>query len=176
MSQYPDLAAADPFAAETLRAMIDNIYVKANSTDRTTTAVVANDPDLAGIPLGVGTWHIRFKLMWAVATATPDFKTQWAFTGTWNTPARMCVGPAISNAAIPTAITVWKTAAVGVATDSTYGGGGGSVSQYYITEEEAFDITVTVAGDLALAWAQNTSSADITRLRASSVCVTKQIA
>ena len=175
MSQYPDLEASEPFAVETLRSMIDNVYTKAATTDRTLTAVVADDGDLAGIPLGVGIWMIRFKIMWSVASTTPDFKTQWSFTGTWTTPSRMVTGPAITNVAVPTAVTPHKLSVVSAGTDSTYGGGGGSVSQYYITEEDAYDVSVTAAGNLALAWSQNTSSADITRIRGGSVCVTKQV-
>lgn len=137
---------------------------------------LANDSELAGIALGVGTWEIRMLIFVSTNTsATPDFKTQWSFTGTWSTPLRAVKGPGITNVGGSDALTPMKRRATAVNSDSPYGLA--SSTAYAEVEESVSSVTVSVAGTLALQWAQNTTdAANATTVQAGSYVEVRQLA
>jgi hypothetical protein len=175
MSKYPDWFTGQDVTATLLDLMVPTVVVKGGNTDRSATTTLADDPDLSGIALGVGTHWIRLVIMATCNTsATPDFKTQWAFTGTWSAPVRACKGPGATNTAARTDVTVtnWN----GAATTTTVAYGFPASTGYNIIEEECFNATVTVAGNLSLQWAQNTSDPSTTSVKAGSAFVIRQVA
>lgn len=175
MSKYPDWFVGQDVDATTLDLMIPDITKKGSTTDRSSTSTLSNDPDLSGISLGVGSFWVRLLILATCNTsATPDFKTQWAFTGTWNTPVRACIGPGATNTAARTDVTVSNYNGVPVNLSAVYGFP--ASTGYNIITEECFDVVVTVAGSLSLQWAQNTSDASTTSVKSGSAFVVRQIA
>lgn len=172
MAVYPNIEVGDLVTADLLTSMLPKTYTKTSDTSRSSVVVVANDDQLVSIPLGVGTWKIRFTGRWVTSAGSINFKTQWTFTGTWTAPNRMTIGPGLTNTAAATAVTPSRFADAAAGSDAGYGGGAGP----YSVTEEAFDAVVTVAGNLALAWSQVTTSATAVTLKAGSSFEVKQIA
>lgn len=175
MAKYPLWTVGKDVSAQNLADGIPDIYVKSGPESATSDTTLSNDSELSGIPLGVGTWYICLSLFVSTpASATPDIKTQWAFTGTWNTPLRMCQGPGSTNTAGPETITVSKSGALAVNANSVYGLA--ATSAYALAVEKTYAAVVTVAGNLSLQWAQNTSDANATIVQAGSTFEVRQIA
>lgn len=140
-----------------MQGRFPSVYTKPSSTARNTTTTLANDPDLAGIPLTEGIWIARLILFYTVANTTPKLKTRWAFTGTWDTFIRLCHGPGSTNTAAPDAATPSTFRGYSADTqDAVYNSS--TSSAYSAVVEEASYIRVTAEGDLSLQWAQQTSN------------------
>lgn len=145
------------------------VYTKASTTDRNsggTGTTYTIDPELQGIPLEIGTYDVLLIAFFTLATTnTQKIKTQWRFTGTWNTPIRHCIGPGSANVAGPSAITdVTMQGYVADSGDATYDLIAGGTFGCF--QEQAFNVTVTVAGTMGLYWAQSAASANNTSLKA----------
>ena len=175
MSTYPSIAAGQRITSSLLNSMIPNKVVKSVATDRSSTTTVANDPELAGVTLAVGTWEVEMLIFaTTVTTNTQKLKTQWSFSGTWNTPIRACVGPGSTNTAARSDITPSQFDGMPSNSDCTYGFA--ASTGYNVVKEWCDLVVVTVAGDLALAWAQAASSANATSVKAGSSIRVRQIA
>jgi hypothetical protein len=176
MTVYPDIEVGDLVTADLLDSMLVKTYTKASTTARNTTTTYADDPELLNISLGVGTWDIELTLFFLLATtSTQKLKTNWAFTGTWNNPIRLVVGPGTA-----------QTGVIGTVTDMNLGGytctgqdaiydrdtGAGFIG----VREVVRNAVVTVAGNLSLQWAQSASSANNTSVCAGTSFVTRQCA
>lgn len=175
MAQYPDIDASDELSVELLRSMLPQIYVKGTLSTKGSNTY-SSDSELSGIALPVGTFLVKLHLYATCgASATPDIKTTWTFTGTWNNPLRGCFGPGAANTAAPSAATPIKMTAQSANSDSIYGMAA-SAAYTYVTET-SYNVTVTVAGNLALAWAQNTTDAvNVTTVQAGSAFHITQLA
>lgn len=155
-------------------ALLPVTYSKAASTDRFSTTTLADDPELAGIALDVGTYTIELIGFFTLATITTQgLKTQWGFTGTWNTPIRACIGPGGSNVDARTDVT--KVQLSGFTTAQTLAYEVAAGSGYAQIREIAPLVSVTVAGNLSLQWAQFNSSANITSLKAGTSFIVRKI-
>lgn len=175
MAKFPDWFIGQDVDATTLDLMVPNIVVKPNQTVRNNTTTLTDDPDLAAIPLAVGTHWVRLTFIWCTNTsATPDIKTRWAFSGTWNNPFRACVGPASTNTANPDVVTPVKFTVSATNSDSVYGSA--ATTAFSVATEEAFNVVVTVAGNLSLQWAENALSATDVTVQPGSAFQTRQIA
>lgn len=174
MAKYPDWAVGMDVSAVNLALGIPDYTVKTVVETRNSNSFSA-DAELSGITLDVGTYHVRLAALCNNAgSATPDIKTTWTFSGTWNNPNRLCIGPASTNTGSWDATTPLKIGGVAAGTASIYGLPASAAWHAFF--EEAFDVTVTVAGDLALSWAQNTTdAANVTNLRPGSAFVIKQL-
>lgn len=173
MAQYPDWEVGDIVTADLLDAMVPKLYSKGSGTSRTSTTTVADDPDLAGIPLSVGVWEIELFLFATNATAANNIKTQWGFTGTYGTPVRFCLGPGRSNTVATDISATSSYRAYGTTSDSTYGlGNSGQFSSIY---ERVHFANVTVAGTLSLKWAQDVSSANATTVQPGTIFRVRQV-
>lgn len=174
MARYPDWAGSDEFVVEDLQAMIHDVYVKANTTDRTNNTL-ADDPDLAGITLDVGTYWVILLAFWTANTSTtPKLRTRWTFTGTWNNPTRACIGPGSANTAVRTDVTAVNFHGQSAGNDQVYNVS--ASTGFTCLREESLGVVVTAAGDLALNWAQQTTNAGIISVKANSAFMIKQIA
>lgn len=138
-------------------------YSKGGVTSRTSTTTLTDDPELTGIPLAVGTYDIELVGFWTQAATTPSLKTQWAFTGTWNTPTRACQGLGIGSTTAPDLGTIAHSRGNTTAQNAIYGTYASTA--YTIFRERAVSVIVTVAGSLSLQWAQNTSIASAVNLQ-----------
>lgn len=158
------VAGGDIIYADDVNSLRTRAYVKANLTARSSTTTFANDPDLVTIPLEVGTFEIELVLFFTLTTTnTQKIKTRWSFTGSWNNSVRACVGPGVANTAAPSAVTDVHLAAYRPDDqDAVYDIAAGGT--YGIVRETA-TIDVTVAGTLALSWAQSVSVANATTVQ-----------
>lgn len=174
MPQFPDIDAGDELSVELLRAMLPNIYTKAVTTPRVN-ATMSNDPELSGIPLSVGTHWVKFLLgVFNAGSPTPDVQTIWTFTGTWNNPVRHNFGPGAGSTGGRAAQA--PSTAGGWSANATVAYGLNASTGYSSVIEESYLVVVTVAGDLALSWAQNTlDAANATNLALGSTCITRKI-
>jgi hypothetical protein len=144
-----------------IEARMPRFTLKTGSTSRNTTTTLANDPDLAGIALEVGTYDIECLIFFTTAATTPKLKTQWGFTGTWNSSTRLCHGPGNTN--VGTADVVTPSTFRGYTTDAQEAVYGAAASGAYAAVLETVrGLVVTVAGNLSLKWAQSVSSASAT--------------
>lgn len=175
MPKFPDWTVGKDVSATNLALMVPNIVVKTSTTTRSATTVLADDPELSGLALGVGTWWVKYHLFISCSTsATPDLKTAWAFTGTAGAVARMIKGPGTTNTGISDALTPIRMGGVGSNTACVYGLAASTAFTY--VEEESFAFVVTVAGNLSLQWAQNTSDPSNTNVHAQSAVQYRQLA
>lgn len=175
MSKYPVFLAGRKLTAAMLTAGQWDTTRKENITTKVN-ATLANDTELAGISLGVGTWEIVVMIFCSNPTsATPDLKTQWSFTGTWNTPLRHCEGPSSTNVSGSDVLTPMKFRAAATNADSAYGLNASTA--YTTVEERCAAVVVTVAGTWALSWAQNSlDAANGTAVNPGSYVKVRQIA
>jgi len=148
-------------------------YVKPSNETRTSTTTYADDADLAGIPLGVGSFEIVADIAMIGGAAGIAIKTQWGFSGTWNTPLRQCVGPTSGNTTAGNGAVSTQRTAYASNADAVYGL---STSGFYtLARESSWQVTVTVAGLFALRWAPNVSSGTSGGLRQGSAVRVRQI-
>lgn len=140
---------------------------KASATTRTASTTLTADPDLV-LALTTGTHRITGSLVWKNESANPGNKAQLTFSGTataaggiarYSTDAGTVTGETFPNA-----------------TDSTI-----LVPVFTATAQDNalavdFIIVVTVAGNLGVNWAQNTSHADDTTLSIGSHLLAVKIA
>lgn len=167
-----DMVAAD---INDLLLYLPRWYVKAGSTSRNTTTTPADDPDLAGIALEVGTFEIQMNLYFTMSTTnTQKLRTLWGFTGTWGTTIRTCHGP--GSAATTGPDDCASVNVRGYTTDTQSADYGGSTSgAYSAVTEIAMDVDVSVAGNLSLKWSQAASSGNNTNLNSpSAIRVTRK--
>jgi len=147
-------------------------FVKAADQSRNTSITLADDAELAGIPLSVGTWEIELVLFYTVASTTPLLKTAWAFSGTWGTSAlRAVVGP--NGIVAPSVATPANMQAAPLTTAAVYNSS--TAGSYSSVREIARNVVVTVAGNLSLQWAQSVSNASNVTVRAATSFGTRKI-
>lgn len=153
---------------DALEAKAARVYTKANSTSRNTNAVVSNDPDLASIALEAGTYIIELVMLFTVASTTPKIKTQWAFSGSWSTPLRACMGPGnvTTPGGGPEAVQETTLRAYNSNSDATYNAT--TSGAYSVAREVAANVVVSGSGNLSLQWAQSTSNGSNVSVQAGS--------
>lgn len=179
MAKFPSWTAGKRVDATTLDQGIPNIVTKVSATTITSNTTLANDAELAGISLAVGTWEIEVML-WVTgsgASTTSGLKTAWAFTtGTLTgTPNRTICGPAAASTAAPTAIASLQQA-VTTYNGSTLPYGLGSTTVPVKILEECPNFVVATVGTWSIQVAQNTSSATSTVIQPGSRVKCRQIA
>lgn len=144
--------------SDTLEAYIPKSYIKTTATSRTSNTTYTIDPDLQNIPLDVGSYEIELVGFVTFGTTTPSLKTQWRFTGTWagtNGPDRNIIGPN-STAAANAATASDFRGAQAAGQDAVYNSA--DTVTFTSFREISHNVQVSVAGNLALYWAQNVSA------------------
>ncbi len=150
-------------------------YGKAAATARTSTTILADDPELSSIPLSVGTWEIELRGFFTLTTTnTQAIKTRWAFTGTAADAIRNLSGLGSANqleADVATTVNFrgrpWQSQ------DAVYRKLEGSA--YGSFREIVSEFVVSVAGNLSLQWAQNASSANATTMMPASAFMVRKV-
>jgi len=175
MAVYPDIEVGDLVTADLLDSMLPKTYVKQSSTSRNTTTTLADDTELANIPLDVGTYWIEFYgFMTQATTTTQKLKGRWGFTGTWNNPDRNVIGPGQTQTAAPSVATEVNVAGAQAAGQDVVVSV--SVTSVWASwRETAINVVVTAAGNLSYQWAQNSSSGNNTTLQAESGFLVRRI-
>lgn len=178
MPQFPVLLAGQRFTAAIAQSMVPTYINKATSLPAvvSSTALV-NDAEFVGIPLGVGVWDIAFYL-YSTSDATASsalgrIQTAWTFSGT-ATGFRNCLGPGQGNTlADPTNYPAVRMSIHGFGTTVAYGPR--LTGTFSRIEERSGNFTVTAAGNLALQYAQVTSSTTATSIQAGSYMTYRQV-
>ncbi|MET0916726.1 MAG: hypothetical protein ABWY81_11070 [Jiangellaceae bacterium] len=163
MAVFPDIEIGDPVSATLLDSMLPKTYTKQAAESRNTTAVLAADGELINIPLLVGTYEIELIILWSQVTAAPGLRTQWGFTGTYGAPVRHIIGPGATDAAPASDAATVNLGGVSVSAPVVYRSG--STGAFCCVQEKSRAIGVTVAGNLSLTWAQQTSNPNNTTVQ-----------
>jgi hypothetical protein len=148
-------------------------FIKGTTTSRQNNTY-ADDPDLQGIVLTEGTWSIRLGILSTVASTTPKLRTKWIFTGTWNTPNRLCIGPGSNQTADSANLTETSVKVYNTGQDATYNF---STSGLWTgITEWADSVVVTAEGSLSLQWAQVTTTASNVDVKAGTAFTIQKLA
>lgn len=174
MTQYPDFLAGQRLTATLLGATVPDVTVKSAAQVRTSTTTYANDSELSGITLGVGTWEVVVKLFMTGGAGAIAIKTKWDFSGSWGNPLRMIVGTTAGNTTAPGSNPAMSYAPQLWNADSIYGLS--TSGAYQKITEESRAAVVTTAGNFAVNWAPNVSSATSGGIQAASSVSVRQIA
>lgn len=166
MAVYPDIEVGDLVTADLLTSMLPKTYVKAASLGRQSTITPVADNELQNIPLDPGTYEIDFAGNWSQATSVAQgITTQWAFTGTANTPQKIIIGQGVGDTTAATVATTVNIRAAITTGAVVYNQSGTGLSSI---REIVRNFTVTVAGNLSFNWSQASSQASDTNLAAGS--------
>ncbi|MBQ0827719.1 hypothetical protein [Streptomyces tagetis] len=152
--------------------MLPDITWKSSDTDRTT-ATLADDPELTTQLAGNGIFHARFYLLFG-ATNTGRFRTVWKVPS-GASGLRSALGPdqgtvlssGSSGGPGRWGAHVFSTACIYGVRDGT--------GLLAVAIEESI-LTTSVAGTLAIQWAQQTTNATATRLGAGSYLEVRRLA
>lgn len=172
MAKFPSLFAGSKLTASVMQSMIDDYTVKASTSTRTSTATVTPDAELQGIALPLGTHYVEFSgvMTGAAGAFTGGFQCVWNFTGTAS-GFRTTLGMSAGSATSSTNTTMRISSANLNSTGQTYGTFTGNLHL-----RETAIVTVSVAGNLSIDWAQGASNATSTQLLPGSYVKWKQIA
>lgn len=159
-SQFVPWAAGSKITAAGLLEMEPLFAYKTGATTITSSTAVVADPDLQ-VNLGIGVYAFEMFVSYTgAATGTGDLKMDFNYTGSFTTSAWTPFGATISSVS---AMNVFSPA-VGGGTQSV-GSDGTSVG---MAAKPVGLIATSTAGTLQWRWAQNTSSATATTVRAGS--------
>lgn len=159
------------------------ILSKAGNTDRNTTSVLANDPDLSGAALSANKFYeIDSMFLWQ-SGATPDFKFAYVFTGSisWCQGFLEYTTNQVSNGSWTAGATVGQTnrrsmykACFTTPLVVTLGGSavGTEAGPVWLT---AFIKVGDTGGNFSLQWAQATSNGANTRVSSLSYLYYKEL-
>lgn len=155
-----EVFGGDIVYAADLNAVIASLgwsVYKDTLTARNTTTTLTADDGLAGITLPLGVYDIDLHLFYTVASTTPKLKTRWGFTGTIDNRTRLVHGTGSANVGAPDAVTDATFRGYTMSTqDAIYNSS--TSAAYTGVIESVTGARVTVAGDLSLDWAQQTSN------------------
>lgn len=170
------LTAADLNAA--IAKGIPKIVVKTADESVTSSTTLQDDNELL-ISLASGSSYLIEAHLLVSGAAAGDVKTAWARTGTLNQiGGRMVRGPGINTtdvtagAAAATTVGINRSSGGNALTTALASGVDGTAISYI---SEVFTLTSVVTGTLTLQWAQNTSSATATIMRAGSFLIVTPI-
>jgi hypothetical protein len=131
---------------------------KSATTSRNSTTTFADDPHLV-VPLSVGTWAVDgYISAWATTSGAGGFKSTLAFSGTSTSASTIAFGQLNSTFASASAATL----GINYITAATLRTGTGVAPADWLRYTGT--ITVSVAGNLSLQWAQEASNANNTNV------------
>lgn len=170
MPVYPIAYVGQPVTADFWNSGQWNYTYKPADTGITSDATINADPDLSGIALPVGVHHVQVQLFAFLATNATgvDIKVAWSFSGTATGNRSVLAAATTSTSRSDTTMTA---AGIGLTTEA--GTGLSTTSSATIFEESI--VTVTVAGNLAINWAQVVSTANQLSVGTNSYLRWKQI-
>jgi hypothetical protein len=169
MSTYPTILAGQRITSGLLTSMLPNIIYKAQNEDRTSTTTLTADSELSIDLEANAVYFIDMEIHYAADTG--QFKTTWSVP-TGATGNRSSLGAA-SNATSYDNVD-GRFGVHNYGTEVPMGDRNNSGNQV-VAIERSIITTSTTAGSLTLMWAQNVSSATITRVAAGSFIIAHRI-
>lgn len=174
MAVYPSITAGQKATADLLRAMVPDVIYKTAATDRASTTVLADDPDLTYQVEANATYHVRFSL-WFAALSAADVVTDWTVP-VGVTGNRSVLGPGSTVADANADNVAMRCGVHGYGTDVTYSGVRNSGSLHFGVVEESIVQVSTTSGTIAIRWAQGTTNVTATQLAIGSSMTIRRIA
>jgi hypothetical protein len=173
MSQYPVIAAGQRITTSLLNAMMPAYVNKGTNTVRTSTATVADDPDLTFQLAANSSYFVEIYIKY---DTTSNASTNLGLKTAWTVPSgaagtRTSIGAGSTQAADDNVSSHHGVHAF--TTTVTYGRRSGG-NQLWALETAVVD--TTSAGTLALQWAQDTSSTASVTVHTDSFMRIKQLA
>lgn len=155
---------------------LGKVFRKSVGTGRASTVALADDPELKDIALDIGAYEIQLRGFFSIATSTtPKLKTRWGFTGVWNNPNRLVLGPgAITTAAPNQATELNAQGSQASGQDAIYSAPVSVVWSDFL--EIATSVVVTTAGNLSLQWAQTVSNAAVVTVQSDTAFIVSKLA
>lgn len=173
MSKYPEIYAGAKLTAARLDAMIPEIIVKTETTERASTTTLTLDPELQFEAEANASYYVHCYLMPAGLLAA-GFKTEWQIPGDANM-LKSVLGPSsTANNSQANDITV-RMGVHQAGTDMVYSCVRDGPTLGFLVQEYGL-VHMVSAGTVGLAWAQNSSNSTPTRLFASSFMVVRRVA
>lgn len=173
MSQYPLINAGQRLTASLVQSLVPLEAYKTAATTRTSTTVLADDPDLTLSLAASAVYDVIFYLHYAAISAA-QFKTAWTVPAS-ATGVRSARGLASTvSDSVNGGVGDVRSGVHAFATAVTYGDRNNASNQCFALEEAR--VTTTTAGTLAIQWAQVTSNATGSVLSAGSYMRVKRIA
>lgn len=172
MATYPSILSGQTITAALLTSMIPDVVVKAANETVTSSTTFQDDNDLFVSVSANATYEVKlFLLHDSDATAAGDIKIQWtapaASTMTWGSQ-----GANVSTTS-SSAVTETNMQSRTISENAGYGGGDSTGTVAFI---QGVLTTSATAGTLQLQWAQNTSNAVASTVRAGSTLSVRRIA
>lgn len=172
MSQYPTIAAGQRVTAALLQSLLPWEIIKPADTQQASTTALVADPDLQFSGLAIGTYTIEGLLLYTgAAIGTADLKAMMSAT-----VGAVSSGPSWWNLIAPTtgAANALQDVATPFGTSFAYGTPG-PTNNLGGQLKASFQVT-TANTTVALSWAQNTSNATATTIKAGSYLRLKRTA
>lgn len=148
----PELAGETILASDIKRVRTRNKAIAESVTSNTT---LQNDNDFV-IAMEAGKTYRVELILHVTGAAAGDIKTAWATTGTITSLGRSIFGPGLATTDVTAGI--YDASAWVLGAGTAFGLDG--VNSAVITED--LSVVCTVAGNLTLQWAQNTSNGTAT--------------
>lgn len=170
MAYYPTVLAGQRITASLLTSMLPQVVYKTASEDRTATTTLTADTDLQAPLEANAIYHVTMHVHFATMTAA-GFQTDWSV------PSGASGGRSSISAGAGSNTFADTTGNWGVHnfnTSVSHGNRNSSTNQLWLMEEGM--ITTTVAGTVALRWAQVTSNAAATRVGSNSFMLVRRLA
>lgn len=175
MAQYPVITAGVKLTADLLASMLPQYVIKTADTTRTSTAALANDPDLVtGTLTAGGVYDVEFHVIFGALQAA-GIRTAWSVpAGT--TGNRRTLGPGSANATEANANTTeMRWSVVPYATAALYTDPRNAAASLTHLVEKALVTIGATAGPITFQWAQNVSNATGTVVSATSYVTYRQV-
>jgi hypothetical protein len=144
---------------------------KAASTSRNTTTTFASDPDLALTSVPAGTYEVEVVLFFDCTAAASGFKAQLSLSGT---VANGVLAPFGANGSNTSNFLGYQSYAAGVINVMTFSSAFATATQNWIVARGS--VTLSTTQNVALQWAQQTSSASAALLQVMSRLTLRRIA
>lgn len=173
MTEAPWWVAGQDLTTASLASRQARFAYKAATTSRSSTTTLTDDPELT-LTLPAGMWRLSVRVFYGATTGSRGIRLGWAFTSepVGTQPERIGWGPT-EGATSRTATNAQTRAAASTVTAldplteaRLYGNDDGTTSYAPLVEDGL--VTFGETSTWSIAWAQHTSHADATQVRASS--------
>jgi hypothetical protein len=166
-SVWPNFTAGQRLSAADLAAGQSLIVYKPASTDRSTTTTFADDPDLSFSLAANAVYFVEFYLFFAGSLG--KLKTNWTVPAGVSSGNRSAMGPASNSTDANSDNISMRSGVHAYGTSVVYGNRTAGVTTPSLNQTGAIETSLVIttnAGTCALAWAQNASNANATRMAA----------
>ena len=165
MAKYPSIEVGDLWTATLADSMLPDFIRKTAATLRPSTTTLADDPDLVVALLANAIYFVEMYVRYATTSAA-GFKTAWTVPSGVTTSTRTVMGAGSTQVDANADNDSSRHGVHNYATAVSYGDRNSVTNQLWTLETSI--VATTTAGNCALQWAQDTSTAVDTALSGNS--------